>query len=120
MTVSNSARPMRDRGAAIRANAWRATPANRRCAAAAVAGATAIFANDTSIKLQAPGEGRTRTARIWIYVRDERPWLGPAPPAACYRFTVDRDMYNQRTSVRLFRPSITQSGSPSRAEANRT
>ena len=65
MTVSNSARPMRDRGAAIRANAWRATPANRRCAAAGVAGATAIFAKtDTSIKLQAPGEGRTRTARI--------------------------------------------------------
>jgi transposase len=53
-------------------------------------GGQAIFADDTPIKLQAPGDGRTRTARIWTYVRDERPWLGPAPPAARYRFTVDR------------------------------
>jgi hypothetical protein len=30
------------------------------------------------------------TARIWTYVRDERPWAGNDPPAAWYRFTVDR------------------------------
>ena len=52
-----------------------------------VLGGPAIFADDTPIKLQAPGNGKTRTARIWTYVRDERPWLGPDPPAACYRFT---------------------------------
>ena len=50
----------------------------------------AIFADDTPLKMQAPGNGRTKTARIWTYVRDERPWLGPDPPAAWYRFTVDR------------------------------
>ncbi len=50
----------------------------------------AIFADDTPLKMQAPGNGRTKTARIWTYVRDERPWLGQAPPAAWYRFTVDR------------------------------
>jgi transposase len=50
----------------------------------------AIFADDTPIKLQAPGNGKTKTARIWTYVRDERPWLGPDPPAVWYRFTVDR------------------------------
>jgi transposase len=50
----------------------------------------AIFADDTPIKMQAPGNGRTKTARIWTYVRDERPWLGQPPPAAWYRFTVDR------------------------------
>ena len=55
-----------------------------------VLGGQAIFADDTPIKLQAPGTGKTKTARIWTYVRDERPWLGPDPPAACYRFTVDR------------------------------
>ena len=53
-----------------------------------VLGGPAIFADDTPIKLQAPGNGKTKTARIWTYVRDERPWLGPDPPAACYRFTV--------------------------------
>jgi transposase len=55
-----------------------------------VLGGSAVFADDTPIKLQAPGTGKTRTARIWAYVRDERPWHGPAPPAAHYQFTVDR------------------------------
>ncbi len=50
----------------------------------------AIFADDTPIKMQAPGNGKTKTARIWTYVRDERPWGGDDPPAAWYRFTVDR------------------------------
>jgi len=40
--------------------------------------------------MQAPGDKKTRTARVWAYVRDERPWSGPAPPAVWYRFTVDR------------------------------
>ena len=44
----------------------------------------------TPIKMQAPGQGRTKTARIWTYVRDERPWAGDDPPAAWYRFSVDR------------------------------
>ena len=55
-----------------------------------VLGGQAIFADDTPIRMQAPGNGRTTIARVWTYVRDERPWLGPAPPAARYRFTVDR------------------------------
>ena len=50
----------------------------------------AIFADDTPIKMQAPGAGKTKTARIWTYVRDERPWASHDPPAAWYRFTVDR------------------------------
>ena len=37
---------------------------------------SAIFADDTPIKMQAPGNGRTKTARIWTYVRDERPLRG--------------------------------------------
>ncbi len=55
-----------------------------------VLGGEAIFADDTPIKLQVPGNGKTKTARIWTYVRDERPWLGPDQPAAWYKFTVDR------------------------------
>jgi transposase len=45
-------------------------------------------ADDTPIKMQA--KGKCKTARIWTYVRDERPWNGQAPPAAWYRFTTDR------------------------------
>lgn len=34
----------------------------------------AIFADDTPVKLQAKGNGKTKTARFWAYGRDERPW----------------------------------------------
>ena len=50
----------------------------------------AIFADDTPVKLLAPGAGKTKTARFWAYGRDERPWAGEAPPAAWYRFSPDR------------------------------
>ena len=40
--------------------------------------------------MQAPGLKRTKTARVWTYVRDERPWAGPSPPCAWYQFTIDR------------------------------
>ena len=50
----------------------------------------ALFADDTPVKLLAPGSGKTKTARLWAYVRDERPWAGEAHPAAWYQFSVDR------------------------------
>ncbi len=50
----------------------------------------ALFADDTPVKMLAPGTGKTRTARLWAYVRDERPWAGEAHPAAWYRFSPDR------------------------------
>ena len=50
----------------------------------------AIFADDTPVSVLAPGNGKTKTARLWAYVRDERPWAGDAAPTAFYRFTPDR------------------------------
>ena len=50
----------------------------------------AIFADDTPVGVQAPGTVKTKTGRVWAYVRDERPWGGDAQPAAWYRFTPDR------------------------------
>mgnify|MGYP005726565855 FL=1 len=49
----------------------------------------AIFADDTPIKMQA--KKKCATARIWTYVRDERAWAGDDPPAAWYRFSIDRE-----------------------------
>jgi transposase len=50
----------------------------------------ALFADDTPLKVLAPGNKKTKTARIWAYVRDERPWSGKSPPCSWYQFTVDR------------------------------
>jgi transposase len=50
----------------------------------------ALFADDTPVKMLAPGQKKTKTARVWTYVRDERPWSGQSPPCIWYQFTVDR------------------------------
>jgi transposase len=50
----------------------------------------AIFVDDTPVKMLAPGTGKTATARLWAYGRDERPWGGDARPASWYRFSPDR------------------------------
>lgn len=50
----------------------------------------AIFADDTPVGVLSPGRGKTKTGRIWTYVRDERPWAGDAPPATFYKYSPDR------------------------------
>jgi len=42
------------------------------------------------VNVLAPGTGKTKTGRLWVYLRDERDWGGAAEPAAFYRFTPDR------------------------------
>ncbi len=50
----------------------------------------AIHADDTPVKVLAPGSGKTKTGRLWVYLRDERDWAGDHHPAAFYKFTPDR------------------------------
>jgi transposase len=49
-----------------------------------------LFADDTPVPVLDPGRGRTKTGRLWVYARDDRPWGGPEPPAAVYLFAPDR------------------------------
>lgn len=58
--------------------------------AASVFASAKLFADDTPIPVLDPGRGRTRTGRLWVYVRDDRPWDGPDPPAAVYFYSPDR------------------------------
>ncbi|MBB4213245.1 hypothetical protein FHT79_000396 [Rhizobium sp. BK212] len=37
-----------------------------------------------------PGRDKTKTGRLWTYVRDGRPHCDTTPPAACYFFSLDR------------------------------
>ncbi len=68
-----------------------------------VLSAEAIFADDTPVSMLAPGTGKTQTARLWTYVRDERPWSGTAPPAAWYRFSGDRKGQHPKDHLARFR-----------------
>ena len=51
---------------------------------------SALHADDTTVPVLAPGLGKTRTGRLWVLVRDERPWGSDVPPAAFYRYSADR------------------------------
>ncbi len=50
----------------------------------------AIHADDTPVKVLTPGTGKTKTGRLWVYLRDESDYGGPAPPAAFYRYSPDQ------------------------------
>ncbi len=47
-----------------------------------------IHADDTTVPVL--DTGRTRTGRLWAYVRDDRPFAGADPPAAVYFYSPDR------------------------------
>ena len=49
-----------------------------------------IHGDDTTVPVLVPGLGRTKTGRLWVYVRDDRPFSGQAPPAAAYFYSPDR------------------------------
>ena len=68
-----------------------------------VLSAAAIFADDTPVSMLAPGTGKTRTARLWTYARDDRPWGGSAPPATWYRFSGDRKGQHPKDHLARFR-----------------
>jgi len=38
----------------------------------------------------APGTAKTKTGRLWTYVRDERPFAGSRKPAALFFYSPDR------------------------------
>ena len=56
--------------------------------AAHVRAAERLHGDDTTVPLLA--RGGTRTARLWTYVRDDRPFDGTQPPAVIFKFSRDR------------------------------
>jgi hypothetical protein len=44
-------------------------------------------ADDTTVPVLA--KGKTDTGRAWVYVRDDRPFRGQAPPAAVFSYSRD-------------------------------
>jgi len=69
--------------------AWLLKPLVELVAAHAMTGRV-IHADDTPVDVLAPGTGKTKTGRLWVYLRDERSHAGTAPPAVLYRYTPDR------------------------------
>jgi len=49
-----------------------------------------LHADDTPIPVLAPGTGKTKTGRLWTYVRDNRAGGSTDPPAVIFRYSPDR------------------------------
>ena len=51
---------------------------------------TKLHADDTPLPVLVPGNGKTRTARLWTYVRDDRASDDDTPPAVWFAYSPDR------------------------------
>jgi hypothetical protein len=55
-----------------------------------VMSASKLHADDTPVPVLEPGKGRTKTGRLWTYVRDERAAGQPVAPAVWFAYSPDR------------------------------
>jgi len=69
-----------------------------------------LYADDTPVPVLAPGHGRTRTGRLWVYVCDDRPAGGGAPPSALFRYSADRKGERPQDHLRTFRGFLQADG----------
>ncbi len=70
--------------------------------AAEVMASDALHVDDTPVPVLAPGTGKTKTGRLWTYVRDERPFAGDRPPAALFFYSPDRKGEHPRKHLEKF------------------
>ncbi|MCB1996971.1 MAG: IS66 family transposase [Rhodoferax sp.] len=65
-----------------------------------------VHGDDTPVKVLAPGTGKTRTGRLWVYVRDDRPAGDPSPRAAWFAYSPDRGGDHPQDHLRGFRGAL--------------
>lgn len=68
-----------------------------------VMAASKLHADDTPVPVLAPGRGKTKTGRLWVYVRDDRPAAGTAAPAVWFAYTENRKGEHPRRHLARYR-----------------
>jgi transposase len=61
-----------------------------------------LHADDTPVPVLAPGTGKTKTGRLWTYVRDDRPAGDTAAPAVWFAYSPDRKGEHPQRHLRGF------------------
>jgi transposase len=61
-----------------------------------------LHADDTPMPVLAPGYGKTKTGRLWTYVRDDRPAGEQAAPAVWFAYSPDRKGEHPREHLKNF------------------
>jgi transposase len=61
-----------------------------------------VHADNTPVPVLAPGNGRTKTGRLWTYVRDDRPAAQTTPPAVWFAYSEDRKGEHPRRHLKQY------------------
>ena len=61
-----------------------------------------LFCDETPMPVLDPGRKRTKVCQFWTHATDDRPWLGPAPPAVAYVFAEGRGKKEIATQLAKF------------------
>jgi len=65
-----------------------------------------LHADDTPIPVLSPGSGKTKTGRLWTYVRDDRPAGEQTPPAVWFAYSEDRKGEHPRQHLKNFKGAL--------------
>jgi len=71
-----------------------------------VIAADKLHADDTPVPVLAPGNGKTKTGRLWTYVRDDRPAGDTASPAVWFAYSPDRKGEHPERHLEKFRGTL--------------
>src|SRR5579864_3228050 len=65
-----------------------------------------LHVDDTPVPVLAPGTGKTKTGRLWTYVRDDRPSGDAAAPAVWYAYSADRGGQHPEQHLKTFQGAL--------------
>jgi transposase len=71
-----------------------------------VLAAAKIHADDTPVPVLAPGNGKTKTGRLWTYVRDDRPAGLKTAPAVWFAYSEDRKGEHPKQHLTKFKGAL--------------
>jgi transposase len=69
-----------------------------------------LHADDTTVPVLAPGTGKTKTGRLWAYVRDDRPAGDSAAPAVWFAYSPDRQGEHPEQHLQDFHGTLQADG----------
>src|SRR5208282_2234828 len=69
-----------------------------------------LHADDTPVPVLAPGLGKTKTGRLWTYVRDDRPAGDTTPAAVWFAYTPDRKGEHPQAHLSKFTGTLQADG----------
>jgi transposase len=69
-----------------------------------------LHADDVPVPVLAPGLGKTKTGRLWTYVRDDRPAGEATPPAVWFAYSPDRKGEHPKEHLKKFQGTLQADG----------